>query len=104
VEKQWFEQEKWDDQIHREFYDRYNQSDPETQKKALLVQTKILAESRIGFQLKADESLLLLSLSLHYDKKEVKSVYELVIKICKRMGDLERAHQFESYLKDLRHL
>lgn len=99
---EWYKQEKWDEEAHQLFYAKYKTVDPEQQSMALITQAKILSNSHDNVVLKAAESLLLLWVSHHYDKKKVPEVYELIKDLCHKMGDLDRARHFESQLKILR--
>lgn len=100
----WYQNEKWSDEIHKEFYQNYRQAEASTQAKALIKQAEILSENLDQHILKAAESLLLLWVSQHFSREGAPPVYRLIIKVSKRMGDVERATQFERYLNDLRRL
>jgi hypothetical protein len=98
----WYQRSTWDDKAHLDFYKNYRLATKEVQEKAILTQAKLLAYNLDETILKAAESLLLLWIADHFDKKKAKEVYELTIDVCKKMGDLERANQFENYLKNLK--
>lgn len=98
----WYKRSSWSDDAHLEFYSNYRKVSKEEQEKAILSQAKLLSTNKDATVLKAAESLLLLWIADHFDKKKAKEVYELTIEVCKRMGDIDRANQFEAYLKSLR--
>ncbi len=103
MSENWYQRSSWGDEAHIEFYQNYKAADKELQEKAIVTQAKLLSKNSDETVLKAAESLLLLWIANHFDRKKAKEIYELTIVVCKKMGDIERANQFESYLKSLRH-
>lgn len=100
----WYENRSWNDEIHTQFYRDYRNADDSEKPIALVRQAELLSESLDQHILKAAESLLLLWVSQHFKKADAQPVYKLIIKVSKRMGDVDRATQFERYLNDLRNL
>jgi hypothetical protein len=102
MNENWYQRSSWDDDAHIDFYKNYRLATKEIQEEAILTQAKLLANNLDETILKAAESLLLLWIADHFDKQKAKGVYELTIDVCKKMGDIERANQFENYLKSLK--
>ncbi len=98
----WYNRSAWSDEAHIDFYKNYKLAPKEEQEKALIIQARLLSENKDATVLKAAESLLLLWIANHFDREKAKDVYQLTIKVCKSMGDIDRANQFESYLKSLK--
>ena len=103
MSENWYQRSSWGDDAHIEFYRNYKAADKLLQEKAIITQAKLLSKNSDETVLKAAESLLLLWIADHFDRKKAHEIYELTIVVCKKMGDIDRANQFESYLKSLRH-
>jgi len=102
MSENWYQRSTWNDDAHLDFYKNYKLASKEVQEKSLIIQAHLLSENLDETVLKAAESLLLLWIANHFDREKAKDVYQLTIKVCKKMGDIDRANQFESYLKSLK--
>ncbi len=97
----WYEHKHWNESKHREFYNAYRLAEPALQSKALIAQAVLLCKHLDETTLKAAESLLILWMRDHFNKKKAKKVYELLADICHRIGDHKRAQDFESKSRNL---
>jgi len=97
----WYQNQNWSDEIHNQFYAQYRQASPETQAAALIAQAELLSKHLDNSTLKAAESLLILWMSRHFEKDKSPVVYRLMQEICNRIGDHDRAKEFERKLEQI---
>ena len=94
----WYQHKNWSDEAHLEFYQNYREADLETQSIALIEQARLLCKHLDQGTLKAGESLLILWMRDHYQKDQINEVNQMMATICHRIGDHERARDFEQKL------